>query len=500
MRKNTFRQGLMLLVGAALIALVVEQAASFEIELRELRDKRETVHVAILGAPAFDAREVRRQGLVFGWDKQGNDGGFVKAKRLSGARDLNGDGHRDRIAVFKLNDEDFRVLRDGEVVQVWVEGIYRDGNFLRPFVAVGSVPDVGAAPADYCAAILSSQFGIPEGVRCLWDSAANSDFKPIDVPSLVADLNSELASTNLQIAPDSAAVMEIYGGKGERGKSRGGSGVDCNAKPGEGGRAGYARIILNVSDIPPNLYIYPAERTGESENGGHRSGGAGTVAASVDLSTLSLDQLQSNSVTTIATVGIMAIGGGGGGGGDGHVTNGGTSCHHGGDGGAGGSAIASTSTILAISAPGNDGTRGDPGFGGSCERGGGGGGTAGSDGIGGPGGRPEQDGSGVGGGPLWEGWSTEDDELYTPTKWAFGAGGYNQHGGGRGGGGCGGGGSAQGGSNAHKGGGGGGGSMVIASTVSEGSINPELIYGEPTVENEYSSQMVVTFEVKPVSN
>lgn len=425
---------------------------------------------------------------MLGWHRQGQDGGFVPARRLSPRhRDVNHDGYPDLVAVFRLSDRELRALLDGQVAQIEVHGIYRDGIFVRTFTALGSVAEDGT-PLSQCVD-LNDQAGTLVGKRCIWTSAEGSDFKPIDVNGLVEDLNQDLADSGLEIASVSAVVVEAYGGVGEKGANHNTTG--CSSTGGSGGPAGYAQVVMSVADLPDGIYIYPGE-AGNND----RAGGAGTVVSAVDLAGLSASQLGSTSAQDIVNTGVMALAGGGGGGGNGHVSSG--SCHHGGDGGGGGVAIASTSGIVA--ATGGDGTKGDPGSGGSCAGGGEGGGNhgqAGSDGIGGPGGRSnDSQGKGVGGGPYWNGWSTADSAIYSNTAWTYGAGGYNGNPGGRGGGGCGGGGSANGSGDGHRGGGGGGGSVAIPPTIDPSLISGDLIKGQTAGK----SEIVLTFQVLPSSS
>jgi hypothetical protein len=312
--------------------------------------------------------------------------------------------------------------------------------------------------------------------------ADGSAFKPIVMNQLIDDLNQGLATTNLEIAPDSAVVIEAYGGHGRQGENVSG---DCGvAQGGSGGPPGYARTILVVSDLPDELWIYPGE---SGSNGG--AGGAGTVLSSIDLVDLTAVQLSSSDPADLVATGILAIAGGGGG--KGNLTNDNTECHHGGDGGAGGSAIADISED-AVGA-GGDGTRGTPGGGG--EGTGGSGNPAGTEGIGGPGGISynEASGTGIGRGPLWAGWSTSDNPEYASDAWDFGAGAFHGSNAGSGGGGFGGGGAADGSGDAHKGGGGGGGSFAMPATLLDATIDGDLIYGPST-----AAMVIVSFQVVPV--
>lgn len=486
-RASIFR--LLRLAPAALLSLCAVQAAAVELEVLDLDQAHNTVSIAILGGPEFDTSTVTKRSLVFGWSRQGRDGGYVPAKRLRTLRDVNGDGHRDRIAVFKLSEPDFQALFEGEVVRVELRGVWRDDLFHREFVAQTNV--VGDSdPISACAKV-ENQEGALVGERCLWPIADGSAYKPIVVDQLVDDLNQGLANAGLEIAPGSAVVIEAYGGEGYAGGKSGG-GDSCTAKGGDGGAAGYARTIVSVADLPSDLLIYPGNGATEI-----RQGGAGTVVSSVNLADLSATQLNATAPADLESAGIVAIAGGGGGGGSGNISS--TDCHHGGDGGAGGSAIADPSGLVVVA--GADGTRGDPGGGGGQDGAGtgGSGSPIGSNGIGGPGGAgAAKSNSGVGGGPLWDGWSSADNPLYTTDEWVFGAGAYPSDNAGAGGGGFGGGGAAKGGGSAHNGGGGGAGSFAVRAAIASSDIAADLIYGPPD-QSEASSLVVVTFEVQAVS-
>jgi hypothetical protein len=459
-----------------LLATTAGSAAAVEIEVLDLHPVHNGVSVAILGGPDFKPNDVIRRSLVFGWSEQGRDGGFVPAVWASRKlRDVDGDGHRDRIVVFRLSDPDFQALSEQQdVAQVEVRGVYQDGLFQREFVSQAMVVEDGD-PISGCAAV-QGQEGTTTGVRCSWQKADGSAYKPINLEDLVSELNQEFDS---EIDQQSVAVLEAYGGKGEKG-SNNSSILECTAKGGDGGAAGYARTILTVADLPADLFIYPGKSGDE-----HQAGGAGTVVASVDIAGLTKDQLESTTPADVVADGVLAIGGGGGGGGSGRDVN--TECYHGGYGGAGGVAIADTSGD-AMGA-GADGTHGDPGSGGDGS--GGDGDPDGSNGIGGPGG--EGQGSSTdktGGGPLWAGWSSTDDASYTSNAWAYGAGGTNAGLGGAGGGGFGGGGQAKGKDYNHQGGGGGGGSMAMQSTVAEDTIQGDGLIHGPNAE----SQVKLTFQ------
>jgi hypothetical protein len=109
MSKNTWRHCLVPLTTAVVLASGAVQAFAIEVELLDLDHARNQVSIAILGEEDFDPKAVTRGSLVFGWSKQGRDGRFVEAVRMPHAsRDVNGDGHPDRIAVFRLSDPDFR--------------------------------------------------------------------------------------------------------------------------------------------------------------------------------------------------------------------------------------------------------------------------------------------------------------------------------------------------------------------------------------------------------
>lgn len=480
MRGNILDVGL---AAVALLSLAAGPAAAVEVELLGPGKARNTVRVAILGAEGFDPRDMPRRGLVLGWSRQGRDGGYVPAIRLSRAlRDVNGDGYRDRIAVFRLSDPDFHALQGGAVVQIELRGIHHDGVFGRAFVAQAPVV-ADSDPISACTAVTNQQ-GVLVGERCIWTTADGSGLKPIQVEPLVDGLNQALVTASFEIVPSSAVVIEAFGGAG-MGGGRQVSG-SCTAYGGSAGAAGYARTTLSAGALPPDLCIYPG---GSAVNGGE--GGAGSVVASADLNTVSVDALQATTADALADAGIIiALGGGGGGGGKGGLSDQNTECHHGGDGGAGGTAIASVAG--AVAGGGVDGTRGDYGSGGNGA--GGGGHPAGSDGTGGPGGigYAKANGKGTGGGPLWAGWTTADNADYASTAWTYGAGGFDNTNAGSGGGGFGGGGSGDGSGDAHKGGGGGG-SFATRATLDSSTIDADLIYGKAAG----SSQIVVTFQLFP---
>jgi len=461
---------------AVLLATTAGSAAAIEIEVLDLQPAHNKVSVAILGGPDFKPSDVIRRSLVFGWSEQGRDGGFVPAAWASRKlRDVDGDGHRDRIVVFRLSDADFHALfEQQDVAQIEVRGVYQDGLFQRAFVSQAMVVEDGD-PISGCAAV-QGQNGATTGVRCSWQKADGTAFKPIISEDLVSALNQDYGN---QIGDQSVVVIEAYGGEGEHG-SNNNEHIECTAKGGDGGAAGYARTILTVVGLPADLFIYPG-KGGDA----HQAGGAGTVVASVDLADLSAEELGATAPADVVAAGVLAIGGGGGGGGSGRDVN--TDCYHGGYGGDGGVAIADTSGDVI--GAGADGTHGDPGSGGDGS--GGAGDPAGSDGIGGPGGQGQGSSSHTtGGGPLWAGWSSSDDASYTSSAWTYGAGGTNAGLGGAGGGGFGGGGQATGEGYNHQGGGGGGGSMAMQSTVAESTIQGDGLIHGPNA----TSQVKVTFQ------
>lgn len=474
------------------------QAAAVEVELFELDARRDRVGVAILGGPEFDPKDVILRTLAFGWTGaggghvpatvRGKRGGFTSRWQARESRDVNGDDYADRIVWFRPSERAFAALLRGDVAQFELRGITNDGGtFYEPFVAQATVSVGDAASA--CSATESQQ-GVTIGMRCFYDTAAGN--KPIDIATLVSEVNNALAADGLEITAESAVVVEAYGGKGLGGNNL--SDICGTAKGGAAGAGGYALTILTVNDLPANLYIYPGENSS-----GHGGGGAGTVVAGTDLSGLADGELSTTDAATAVDAGIMLIAGGGGGGGRGNSTNAGWDCHDGGNGGDGGVAIANLLDIVV--GTGADGTKGDPGAGGQGA--GGAGHPAGSDGVGGPGGLnpnaavSNANSSGTGGQDLWVGWSTDDNASYDAGNWKHGAGGWNQQSGGAGGGGFGGGGSSKG-EDAHKGGGGGGGSLAMLATVQQ--VANALLYGQEHDSEEVDQLMVVTFASQQITD
>ncbi|NIO11265.1 MAG: hypothetical protein GTO40_25925, partial [Deltaproteobacteria bacterium] len=190
-----------------------------------------------------------------------------------------------------------------------LRGVYDTGLVHREFVAYDTLVEDSDDPASSCAA-LNNQQSTVVGMRCIWQTADGSAYKPIDLTSLVASLNQNLASASLEITQNSGVVLEAYGGMGHHGHQQEGS---CGTAPGgNGGFRGYARTLWSLDALQAvntELYIYPGESgavVGE--------GGAGTIIATVDLSSLTSQQLSSTDSNEVEDLGILAIAGGGGGG------------------------------------------------------------------------------------------------------------------------------------------------------------------------------------------
>lgn len=466
------------LSASVLLALTVNQAYAVDFEIIDLNDKTNVVTIAILGTPSFDPVTVDSKSLMFG---PYNNGLYPADNASHSSKDLNGDGILDREVSFKIGDKQFQELLDGTVVQGELRGIYSDG-LSREFRAYDTVQEDGD-PSSSCSAVFDSE-GALIAERCIWRTADGANYKPIDLPLLVSELNQGLENSTLQIGSESVVVLEAYAGKGHHGQK---DVFDCTAPGGDGGLAGYARAIGTVEvlgSLSSNLYIYPGISGGKDSEGG-----AGTIVSIVNLASLTEDELDSTSAKNLPALGILAIAGGGGGG-PGDVSDDGTQCHGGGNGGAGGTALSSTSG----NATGQGGVGGGGGFGSGGLGVGGTGTPAGTGGIGGPGGLPYTSvtAQGTGGGPLWSGWSTSDDIIYSSTTFLTGVGAYNPNKGGSGGGGFGGGGAADGHNHNHKGGG--GGSFAIQSTVNTTATGVSaLILGNPS--SAFTQQIALTIQV-----
>lgn len=518
---------------AILLTAGIQQAFAVDFEIIDLNPRANTAVIAILGSKSFDPRDPHLESLAFGPRNQGlfpartipgypgqsvasNWWGFLTgahraypAEVLPFSRvaapspepqtfsypDVNGDGFPDRVIAFPLSDVAFAKLYDGGAAQGELRGIYKDGLLAREFRAYGTVAE-DTDPASSCTGV-DNQQGVLSGERCIWQTANGGAYKPIDLASLVDELNQALANASLEIAGDSAVVLEAYGGQGHHGHQD--AGAFCTASGGDSGPAGYARTIWKLSDLEGNsfgssgLFVYPSVPTSSTSEGG-----ASTVVSFVNLADLNnQSELDITTPSGAGDAGILAIAGGGGGGGPGALADDKDECNGGGNGGAGGIAIADTSDNAV--GTGGTGGSGDPGHGGAGT--GGSGYPAGTDGIGGPGGIAYDDATqseGNGDGPLWSGWSTADNLIYTSSAYQVGAGGYNQNKSGSGGGGFGGGGAAKGHGDNHKGGGGGGGSFAVKSTIEDTAQGVDaLILGSP---GQYQSEVAVTFQVTPVGN
>ena len=105
MRHNRLRNGLISsAIAGLLLAFGAMRAPAGEpvgIKVLELNGRK--LKIAILSGPDFDPKSVHKRGLVVSLDERG---GFVKAKRLSRLKDMNGSGNvpsnRDRKSRLPL--------------------------------------------------------------------------------------------------------------------------------------------------------------------------------------------------------------------------------------------------------------------------------------------------------------------------------------------------------------------------------------------------------------
>ena len=418
------------------------------------------VTVVIFGSDHLNPKDVEKETLRLG--SRDTVGAQPKAFPQL-LQDVNGDGFKDRLAEFELRKTGLEADRH---IHAALTGSLRDGT---TFVAYDSV--VSSDPVCYCNNV-SNDLGVI-GIRCTYSSS----LEPLDLPTLIGNINTELEQQGLTIDSDPAVVVESWAGKGHMGNSSECTKFDT-AHPGDGGDRGYARTVQTLSDIVAeltngtDLYIYVGEDGPQPQ-----AGGSSSVAIGQELSDTNNPLTD---VTKPSTESVFAIAGAGGGGGKGNCANG---TNYGGyHGGAGGVSVATTTE--PDSEAGEDGSNGNEGHGGNSDGNGTGGAAhhsqAGTNGIGGLG----SDLSNA----MWNG-STAD--------WSHGQGGHGGHdedaGGGGGGFGGGSGGSAE--SN-HIGGGGGGGSWARQSTVDESTLSSDLVQGSSYDPGQ--PEVSITFPVIPI--
>lgn len=420
-----------------------------------------TITVAILGSEHLNPRAVSHRNL-----RLGSRDGIGARPKYRGKKlvDVNHDGFDDRLLVFRTANTS---LRKG----VHTVGVLR-GNLVdgEEFKALDSV--VGSDPVDSCLDI-DNGLGII-GVQCSFIKS----LAPLDLVSLIGDINAELAeTTNLKIDDSTIVAVEAWGGKGHKGNKEECT-YDNDASPGDGGARGYSKTAQTVADLydlsanSESLYLYAGE-----DGPDNQAGGSSSILIGQDLT--------ASSSQTPAEANVVVIAAAGGGGGKGHCSNdtayGG---YHGGNG-----ATAQASTGGADSAAGDDAAQNHAGGGGNSDQGGkgGSGGDDGDDGKDGVGGFGSKGLAGFNGSSL------------TTGDWSEGEGGEGGNGesGGGGGGGFGGGGGG-GGNKDHKGGGGGGGGWATQATVAASQFDSGIVLGpsfDPGI-----PQVTITFQVVDLSD
>lgn len=386
------------------------------------------VTVVIFGSDHLNPKDVEKETLRLG----SRDSMRAQPKSFpQRLQDVDGDGFKDRLAVFDLSETGLQADRHIDAV---LTGSLRDGT---AFVAYDSVV-TDSDPFSSCLGVLADFALI--GMRCSYSTSLIA----LDLPALVTEINDELSPDNLKVDDSTFVVVEAWGGAGHDGRPETCSIASSqnHAKGGDGGSGGYAGTAITVShlkallDRGTDLYLL----VGENGPGDQHGGSSSLVTGELN-------------VLVSPVVSVLVIAGGGGGGGKGSCIEGNVVTAAGYHGGAG--AVAPISTYGNVSVAGADGATAHKGQGGNQDGlGSGGPATAGGSGSRGAAGT---DGIGGNGSLDWAVWTESffnEATFYDGVTGKGGEGGKDEHAGGGGGGfGGGGGGRAE----DNKGGGGGGG-------------------------------------------
>jgi hypothetical protein len=150
--------------------------------------------------------------------------------RDSKRMDVNEDGIEDLLLKFKISETGLTEAEDNTVV---LTGGFVGGSEV--FKSYDTIANVGS-PIDQCYTVAGAN---ATGIRCEFTES----LVPLDLKSLVSEINQAIADEGVTITDDSAVVVEAYGGKGHDGNSLRGR---VNVDAGLGGARGYASTLLTL--------------------------------------------------------------------------------------------------------------------------------------------------------------------------------------------------------------------------------------------------------------